>query len=1029
MRSNGSGSRARSAGQILPSVRLAAVYGLLVGVSGIGILGYQLAIEKQELDWVPVLLFSVLSLLVQRSSFHFDSRAVYSLAGIIDVAAVLSLGPVGGALSAVLGGLAYLELNALFRRKLSRRHLIEIPLFSAGGKALMALLGGLAYLRLDGPVPMSRLDGQTALAAGALCLVWFVLGYLGRAIWDYLSGGWARLRLLDQDAFPQALLFRLLPLPFGVIVALVYTRLGWGAFGLLALLIVAAAFVVHRWAGARSDLAQKVAELTAIGQVSQMVAQVMATLELDDLFSRVVNLVRESFDYHHVSLYTVDRDQETVTFQASSNAGGQDRVVDAEWGKGFIGWVAAHGLAATANDVETDPRYRPSDSLDETRAQLTVPLLLDGDLVAILDVQSDRTDAFSPDDLSVLETLGAQIAGAIQGARLYEAERQQAWLSHALLQVADAMSRVSDMEAVLTSIVRLTPILAGVDRCIVLLWDAGAETFMPAQSHGLTPVLRGAFDRMVFPEGAVPALDQVRWDRSPLLVSASRDRELIPTSLAEAFDIQEVVILPLVAQGELLGVMMVDYAGKSHHFGEQVIGMLTGIANQAAMVIRSARLVEAQREEAYVSMALLQVAEAVRQSTELEETLETVARITPMLVGVESCTLFLWDRVSAALVPFQQYGLRGDDRSAFWQLRLTERDPLVRGLEEGSPFIDLEALDEPSELMSVLGRSSLLALPLVTRGNTLGMMAVDYAGSVRPFTQRWTNILSGIAGQAAVAVESDRLLKEVAEQERIRQELDVAQRIQTSFLPESCPDVEGWDLAAVWRSARQVGGDFYDFIPLPSPMGVQGPGPGRIGLVIADVADKGVPAALFMALSRTLVRTMAIDGRSPDMAIARANDLILADARSDLFVTLFYAVLQAASGEVAYVNGGHVPPLVVRAADGTAEELRVPGMALGILPELQYQVHATYLEQGDILVLYTDGITDALAPDQQMFGLERLKQVVSVNRQQSARELAEIIMGTVADFAGETAQFDDLTLVIAKRKEWTLIGHHESGLG
>jgi serine phosphatase RsbU (regulator of sigma subunit)/putative methionine-R-sulfoxide reductase with GAF domain len=1017
LRSKRSGSGAASARQILPSAHLAAVYGLLVGLSGTGTLGYLLATEEQELGWLPVLLFSALSLLFQRSSFHLGSHVVYSLAGVIDVAAVLTLGPVGGALVAVLSGLTYLELDALRHRKLSRRHLIEIPLFSAGLKALMALLGGIVYLQLDGPVPLSRLDGQTALAAGALCLVWFVLGYLGWAIWDLLSSGWARLRLLGRGAFPQALLIGLLPLPFGVIVALVYTRLGWGAFGLLALLIVTVALLVQRWACARNELVQRLAELSAIEQVGRMIAQVTATLELDELFGRVVHLVRESLGYYHVSVYTVDREQETVTFQASSSVGEQDVAVDVAWRQGLVGWVAAHGQAVTVNDVENEARYRCVDSLDETRAELTIPLLLDDEPVGVLDVQSDLADAFGPDDLFILETLGAQIAGAIQGARLYEAERQQAWLATALLQVADAMSRVSDMDAVLTSIVRLTPILAGVDRCIVLLWDAGVETFIPAQSHGLTPELRGAFDRTVFPAGALPALDLVRWDRSPLLVNATRERKLIPPSLAETFDIQEVVILPLLAHGELVGVMMVDYAGKPHHFSERVIGMLTGIANQAAMVIRSARLVEAHREEAYVSMALLQVAEAVSRSTDLEETLETIARITPMLVGVESCALFLWDRAAAVLVPFQQYGLRGDDRSAFWQLRLTEHDPLVQVLAGGSPFVDVQALDGPSELMSVLGRSSLLALPLVTRGETLGMMAVDYAGSARPFTQRWTSILNGIAGQAAIAVANDRLLEEVAEQERMRQELEVAQRIQASFLPESCPYVEGWDLAAVWRSARQVGGDFYDFIPLPSPVGAEGPEAGRIGLVIADVADKGVPAALFMALSRTLVRTMLIDGRPPDMAIARANDLILADARSGLFVTVFYAVLHADSGEIAYVNAGHVPPLVVRAADGTTEELRVPGMALGILPDMQYEVYTTHLEQGDTLVLYTDGITDAVAPDMQMFGLEQLKRVVSVHRLQSARELAETITGAVADFAGDTAQFDDLTLVVAKRKE------------
>jgi sigma-B regulation protein RsbU (phosphoserine phosphatase) len=327
-------------------------------------------------------------------------------------------------------------------------------------------------------------------------------------------------------------------------------------------------------------------------------------------------------------------------------------------------------------------------------------------------------------------------------------------------------------------------------------------------------------------------------------------------------------------------------------------------------------------------------------------------------------------------------------------------------------------LDGSPEIVSALGRDSLLALPLTAKGEILGTMIVERGGAGQRFMQRWMSILSGIAAQAAMAIENDFLLQEAAEQERMKQELAVAQRIQASFLPECCPHVPGWDLASIWHSARQVSGDFYDFIPLPAGRQGQGLDEGRMGLVIADVADKGVPAALFMALSRTLVRTMAIDGRAPALAIARANDLILADARSGLFVTLFYAIIQPEAGEIAYVNAGHMPPLVVRAADGSVEELRVPGIALGVLPSDQFQEWAEWtavLEPGDALILYTDGVTDASNSEAQRFGLERLKQIASTHRALSAAKLADTIHEVVEAFVGGAAQFDDFTLVVAKR--------------
>ena len=1003
---------------------LLSVYCLLIGLTGLGVLGYLLIAGEQKPALLPVSAFALLSLAVQRWSFHPGSPFAHSFSGVIDVAAVLALGPISGALVASLSSFGYFELQALYYRRLSRRHLVELPLLNAGLKAWLALLGGMIFLGLDGPLPISHLGAQTAIAAGAVCAAWFVLEHVAWAGFDFLEGGWDRVRPYFCEMFSQTSLIELLSLPFSVVVALVYTQLGWVAFGLLVLTMVAIALLVQRWVATRSELERLAAEehkrvrqLEIIGQVSR---QLTGALELNDLFARVVNLIRESFGYYHVAIYTADRERQMVTFQASASAGQEGVAFEVAWGEGLIGWVAAHSQAVTVNDVEHEPRYRCIEALPETRSELAAPLLSDDKLVGVLDVQNDLPNGFGPDDQFITETLGAAIAIAIQQVRLFEAERQQAWLSTALLQVADAMSRLSDMDAVLTSIVRLTPILAGVDRCSILLWDAEKEAFVPAQSHGFTPGQREALEALTFAEGVMPALDLLRLGKSPLLVNAVREPGLVPRPLAETFDVQELALLPLLAQGELLGAMMVDYAGKHHDFSERSIAMLTGIANQAAIVIQSARLVQAQREEAYVSMALLQVAEAVHGSTDLAEILGTIVRITPILVGVEACAVFLWDPDVETYVPFQQYGLRGEERSAFSQLRFLEQDPLIVELAKGQPVLDIASIATsgaaPKAIVAALGRDALLALPLLAKGGMVGFMAVEYAGSGRSFTRRWLNILNGIAGQAAIAVENDRLLREAAEQQRIKQELEVARRIQASFMPECCPQLPGWDLAAVWKSARQVSGDFYDFILLPPSSGTTGAQADRLGLVIADVADKGVPAALFMALARTLVRTVAVDESSPAQAIARANGLILDDARSHLFVTLFYVVLRSGSGEVVYVNAGHMPPLVVRSTDATVEELRVPGMALGILADVDFEERSTHLDPGDILVLYTDGVTDASNPESQRYGRERLKQVADAHRHQTAAELVETIVETVAAFAGDAAQFDDITLVVAKRR-------------
>ena len=400
-------------------------------------------------------------------------------------------------------------------------------------------------------------------------------------------------------------------------------------------------------------------QLETIEQVS---LQVSAILELEELFAGVVNLVRDNFGYYHVALYTANATTETIEFQTSASAGEQVVAPEAEWGQGLIGWVAALGEPVLVNDVDNDTRYRCILALNKTRSELTVPLMLEQERVGVLDVQSDRLDAFGPDDLFILETLGRQIAIAIQKARLYEAERTQAWFSTVLLQVAEAASRLSDMDEVLTTIVRLVPILAGVDRCAILLFDPETDSFEPAQVYGLTPDLRDRFKRTVFSPGTMPALDLLRTDPNPLLLDGRRDEALIPKQLTEMYDIQEMLLLPLMAQGDLLGAMMADYAGSHRPFSGLVVDMLNGIANQAATVIHSARLVQGQREEAYISMALLESPSTVSRSSVLAETMEAITRVTPMLVGVEACAILLKDQDSEHYTALPQYGLAAKAR-------------------------------------------------------------------------------------------------------------------------------------------------------------------------------------------------------------------------------------------------------------------------------------------------------------------------------------------------------------------------------
>ncbi len=243
----------------------------------------------------------------------------------------------------------------------------------------------------------------------------------------------------------------------------------------------------------------------------------------------------------------------------------------------------------------------------------------------------------------------------------------------------------------------------------------------------------------------------------------------------------------------------------------------------------------------------------------------------------------------------------------------------------------------------------------------------------------------------------------------IQNELDVASKMQQSILPTRFPESPTYQVSGSMEPARNVGGDFFDIIPLED---------GRIGLAIADVSDKGVPAALFMMSSRTLLRGAAIGSPDPGEVLGEVNHLLYENNEAAMFVTVFYAVFDPASGEFLYANGGHNSPLIVN-ADGNSTLLPLTGgIALGMIPDIQYQHNTVTLAPGDTVVLYTDGVTEAMNDKQEEFGVERLHEVFVAAPQGDAREANLAVFQAVKAFVGDTPQSDDITC-LALRHEGT----------
>lgn len=310
-----------------------------------------------------------------------------------------------------------------------------------------------------------------------------------------------------------------------------------------------------------------------------------------------------------------------------------------------------------------------------------------------------------------------------------------------------------------------------------------------------------------------------------------------------------------------------------------------------------------------------------------------------------------------------------------------------------------------SKSIVIQGVRSFMAAPLQTEDRVLGLIYVDSPLPGREFTGDDLNLLTVMANVAAIRIERERLI-EIEQLERMHErELAQAAEIQTRLLPESAPVIEGFQVAGFNAPCRTVGGDYYDFLPCPD---------GRLAIVVADVAGKGLPASLMMSNLQAKTQAIVEVCQGPGEVVNRLNRGMARTCPGNRFVTLFYCLVDPATGELTYTNAGHNPPLLVHAS-GTVEQLEAGGPVLGILPMMRFEEASAAMAAGDVLLLYSDGVTEAVNRQDEEFGEERLLKVVSGADLKSAHAIVDAVHEAVREFTAGQPQTDDITVVAAVR--------------
>jgi sigma-B regulation protein RsbU (phosphoserine phosphatase) len=519
--------------------------------------------------------------------------------------------------------------------------------------------------------------------------------------------------------------------------------------------------------------------------------------------------------------------------------------------------------------------------------------------------------------------------------------------------------------------------------------------------------------------------------------------------------------VPIRSDSEILGILNVATSEYGRFTPPQLqllstIGYMLGTAITRTQLHEQVKVRRVQEQA-----ALLKLSHELLGAESLEPALQRLVRVGARLLEADACAYVEADEQQGHAMLVAAHGWHFLQQHSL-PVVLDPVNPHLWYLPESSASLAADALDDLPQLLAAQRFQGHLALTIEIGGAPVGTLMIN-THTPRRFLMDEAQLLGLLGSQLAQTLERERLHQEALARQRLEQDLNLARDIQATFLPSGCPYAPGYTIAAFYRAARQVGGDFYDFIELTSdprenalalageplargqsqPKG--GPAltrrdmelefwrtgriaprpprqpvpphanPSRLGIVIADVTDKGVPAALFMVLSRTLIRATASDGRPPAAVLEQANRLILADAKSGLFVTCFYCILDLDSGELTYSSGGHNYPLVYRTATGAVEQLSAQGIVLGIVPEPRFEQHSIQLDPGDVVRFYTDGVTEAMNARRQLFDEERLSEVLRRSHQLDPEEISARIIDAVTNFSAGTPQADDITLVVLKR--------------
>lgn len=638
---------------------------------------------------------------------------------------------------------------------------------------------------------------------------------------------------------------------------------------------------------------------------------------------------------------------------------------------------------------------------------LAVPLKVGDRCCGAIAAMSGTIRAFSPPDIEVLSAIAGQAAFAawkskLAGNILPDSDKGIISASDIeLIEVANRriqeLSIVNKISEAVISTLDLTQLLdLAIEQCLFAIGaTVGSIMLLDDDAKRLTiKAAKGLPQKVV--ELASTAVGEgiagwVALHGKPVLVHDARQDPRFKMNRYRD-DITSAMSVPLKARGRVIGVINASTVELGRRFGPVEVEFLSTIANQVALAIDNAQLYERLNRRSAELSSLLQMSEAITSTLELREILSLLSEKFMAVPNVDTGVLLAYDADTGRFRYLDGHGLHERDRkSAYLQLAL----PIAKdALATGGPVCCEMSQDSPhaSEVAELEGLMSAVCIPLTAADRIVGAVVL-FSMKPHAFPQAEISTLSALAKLAGVAIHNALIYKH---------KYDIARSLQFKLVPTVPLTAKGLDIGHKFLPAREVGGDYYDVINVA---------PGRVGIVIADVAGNSVPAAMYTSMGKHVLRAYAVENNPPADVLRRLNRIACDETQPDVFISLFYGVFDASDRSFRYASAGHEPPILIH-QNGSVERLQAEGLLIGIKPDVEYEEKEILLDSGSTLVLFTDGVIDSAAADSK-FGTGDITEAAADSTLKSAQELADNIYTRLMDISA-AGTHDDVALVVLK---------------